>query len=981
MKRSWLVAGILASMLVGAARSQAALSVVAPPDRLALPGAFVTLVFRVSSGTAGTAHIEVASEHGYPLLAPAGMLAVRAGVATPVPVTVEIPVHAPALTVDEVTLTATLSGQTATASTRVTVGERRGLQLQAPGQVSLSSGTVPLTVVNSGNVVETLTLQLTVSGTTVSTRSLVVKPGGRRTVHVAVHRAGSYEAVALVDGKPLARAVIRVRQTGVPAPPPLKLEADVSGSVTTTGSWGFAVRLHGPLSDYAGTRAAFFANNPEASFLSVDAPHWSATAGALSRPPLSLPLPSEIGVRASYDAAPWSVGSAASWVGGDRFSGYVFGGRHDEHQTASAAVGMHAGTPMAAASASQRFSTHSWSADAQLLDGAVSGSLTLGQNVGGPAVSASFGVTASTLFTPYGRVRFEASYSDPEATLYGRVDAPAGRDAVWAAHAGAVLDLPTVLSGRLYLSLQGGTDKSFASLGYATDLPGGWHTSTLAGVTQSRGDLGLRAASSWTYAVGPNNTLGADADVTFVPATGGTSGRIAARYAEQFGPVVTSLTGGWDLGRATVGLGAAAQWQAASWGLQGVVNAAYDTRTGSVSASVGLSGRVAADLAVPAGLVALAGGRRQGLLEGEVAAGPAGIPDVRVKVGSYVVRTDASGRFSAHLPPGPVQVSLELASVPIQYRVDGPLERNVTIADHRTSTVDFTLVASAAIRGTVLLDSNGDGKADRPAVPGSGTVLLDTGSGPPQVLPVGSDGTFQARGLYPGAATLELANLPPATSVEGAARVTVRLQPGKVSAVGFLEVPPTATAQMFSPSSFRITRVRTQVGRVPPGAAPVIRVDVQGHADRVSVDANGSEYALSAHDGTWSGRLPVPRDARAGVFRFDVVAQSGADRSRRQGQLLVEPGAPLYDVRTSSPAEAGSTLAVSIAAYTDVASVTVTSPFGGTVDASRSEPGQWTASIAIPKDAASQVGSVVVTLHTTDHGDIVATTRIRVVAP
>ncbi|MEJ2290216.1 MAG: hypothetical protein P8Y05_00710, partial [Deinococcales bacterium] len=333
------LACLLAALLGTAAWAQAAsIEVNAPPDRLALPGAFVTLVYMVNSSTTGQAQVEVTSQRGYTLLAPPPTLKLSAGVSAPVPVTVEIPEGAPALTVDAVTVSVTMTGVKAEGTVHVTVGEKRGVAIQAASTVPASAGEVTFTVVNQGNVEEKGTFLVTQNGTKVLERVVTLAGSARQDVTVPVATAGSYQATFSVGGKELARALTRVVQEGVPAPPPIQLHADVTGSLDTSAAWGFSVRVKGPLSDYLTTSGALYADRPRSSSLSLDAAGWQASIGALGAAPLGLSLPSALGVRGAYKDGPWTIGGGATWIGSNQFAGYVFGGRKDEHTVYAGAL-------------------------------------------------------------------------------------------------------------------------------------------------------------------------------------------------------------------------------------------------------------------------------------------------------------------------------------------------------------------------------------------------------------------------------------------------------------------------------------------------------------------------------------------------------------------------------------------------------------------------------------------------------------------
>ena len=120
-----------------------------------------------------------------------------------------------------------------------------------------------------------------------------------------------------------------------------------------------------------------------------------------------------------------------------------------------------------------------------------------------------------------------------------------------------------------------------------------------------------------------------------------------------------------------------------------------------------------------------------------------------VKVGPYTVRTGKDGRFDVQLPPGDVRLALDLTSLPIQYQVEGPLERTVTLAARHNAHADFPVVASAALTGSVLLDSDGNGAPDTP--PKSGEAPSSSRRGPAARAPSKSTRTeiSSRAGCYP----------------------------------------------------------------------------------------------------------------------------------------------------------------------------------------------------------------------------------------
>ncbi len=630
---------------------------------------------------------------------------------------------------------------------------------------------------------------------------------------------------------------------------------------------------------------------------------------------------------------------------------------------------MHAGQPMVVVMASRNHEASGWKIGATLLDGSISGSGSARQVDPGTHGTASFAVGASQLFTDYGTLQITAGYSDTLASLYGSFTAPIGSQAVGNAKGGTILRLPISIAGSLYLHLQGGTDESFTSLGYAAALDNGWQTADNIAITDVNGPLGVRASTSWTYVAGPGNSLGADVNLVYTPSDGGLTGRAAARYAAGFGPATVSVSGGWDLGQGTVGIGSALSWDGGPWSLQVNGDAGLDTVTDALSFGFGLTGHVAVDVDVPEAIVGATGGRKLGTIEGLVHAGSKGLPNVTVRVGPYRVRTDRDGRFRVQLPPGKVHLQLQLVSLPIQYQVEDTLDRDVTLVERQTSHIDFPVVASSGLTGSVLLDNDGNGTADTPPRSGGGTVLLTAGAGSPRALPVDASGTFVARGLLPGTATLQLSNLPLGSKVEGAGTQTITLRAGTVSHATFLVEPAVVSAPVFRASSFRVRSIETEIAKVPPGAAPLVTVKVQGHADSVNVVVNGAEHPLTGDGDTWTGRVPVPLDAKNGMLRYQVVARASGGTSRRDAQLLVVPSADAASAKAIGPGRPGGGQKVIVTVYLKANGVELASPFGDQVEASETQPGRWTALLPIPSGTTPDIYSARYAVTTQDGRD------------
>lgn len=639
---------------------------------------------------------------------------------------------------------------------------------------------------------------------------------------------------------------------------------------------------------------------------------------------------------------------AATSVSGGRYSGYGFGLWQDSNRVLGGAVGMHSGTPLASLAANIHGVRSRWSAWAQLLDRGLSASLRASERSEVTSSTASFSVQANDLFLPHGQLTTSASYSDSDATLYGSLTAPIGPDAPWRARGGAVLRLPWRLPGDLFLGMQGGTDESYVHLVYSSVSRSGWQTADQVGVTSDTNGFGVGTKLSVTYVAARQSNLGGDIDLTYYPGSGRTTGRASARYASALGPASLSVGSTWDLASSTLSAGGTLTWNDSPWQLEGTANASYDTALGTLSAALGLSAHVDIDVEVPGAIVGAAGGRRLGTLRGRLHAGAKGVAGVEIHVGHYTVRTGPDGTFSVQLPPGPVHVALDLASLPVQYQTVGKLDRTIEVVAKQSARVDFPVEESAGIRGVVLFDADGDGQPDSPARPAGGTVTLHAANGGSQTKAVDQNGGFAWRGLLPGKATVVLSNLPLGQQAEGAPIQTITLRAGDVKQVVFLVRPASASATVFEAQHLRIRKIQVEAVTVPPGAAPLITVEVQGQASSVSLESGKTRHSLTLENGTWTGRIPIPLDTAAGVFPYVVAAQSGSTTATRQGQLMVDESADAVTVSVSGQTVAGGSLTVDLEVLLNARSVSVQLPFTGAVPAVVRSPGHWQARVRLP---------------------------------
>lgn len=970
------------------------LSVVSPPGRLVQPGTFATFTFGVSSSTLTTATVEVTSARGFRLLSPPPSVELPPGSVVPLAVTEEIPASASALSVDTLSLTITSGRATAEGTVRITVAAKSSLSLDAPAQATIESHEMAGAVVNAGNVTEDVTLEVSQADTTILQKSFAVAPASRVPITVPIAVEGAYSWTLSTAKGVVTRRLTEVTSQGVPEPPPLHLRGQLSAGVGSDATWNGDLTLRGPLSDYLTVDASLYGENLMASSLALSSDSWRVRVGALDRGPFSATLPQGFGVRAAIplsetvgpggDGSRTWLGATVSSLGGQTYAGYLdlANGIGSNNETAVAA-GLDAGQPMVAVHLRRKAGTVEWVSDGSLLDGSVNASLNLSGRVPRADAIGTLGIRGTALNTVNGMLGFAASYSEAKATVYGSVDAPIGRDATWNAQGGMVVSLPSSVPGALHLALQGGTQQSYAALEYGVSF-GGLQTTESIGATSTSLGFGWRLTSLLSYSAGPDNTIGFDADVSYVPSAGATLGRVDGHFARILGPATLAIDSNWDLTSHEIGLGASVSLQTGWLTTLASADGSYQLDTRYLGFDFRLTGSVPIDIVVPDSIVAAAGGRRFGTLRLHVHAGAQGISGIRIHVGPYVVHTGADGAAEARLRPGTVKIQIDLASLPIQYRLVGAQSLTRQIVAKESTSADFPVVVAAALKGRVLQDTNGDGVPDSPAVPIPATIVLTPAEGSPEVLTAGSDGAFEARGLVPGTATLGLAGLPLGASAEAPKPQTVTFQAGHVTDVTLLVRPAIASAKTFSSSSLRIRNVAVQVMHAPPGSAPLLTVEVQGDAQSVVASAVGKQIKLqrllaapaaappktpTTSGGVspdtaagltavtrWVARLALPEDMKEGPVTVTVTARNGSRTSTRQAQLIVDKAAPFMSATSPAAVTPGGTAEIVVAVYSAVRSVSVTSPFRPSpVAATEAAPGTWTAHLAVPATATRGV--------------------------
>ena len=971
---------LFACLLGGFALAQ--VSVQAPAERFVAPGEFVTLVFRIGADAEVELAGEARSAQDWTILRQPGTLTVAPGKAKPVAVTVTVPEDAAAFSTDTVTLDLNSDGVSASAEVTLTVNESRSLDLIVPGEVVLSDEGFTVIVDNQGNVSEQATLELNQTGETVEVREVAVGAKERLEQTFFVEEAGSYLLILKGEGGSLTKSLSVIR-FGVPPPEKLLLGGEVSLGLSTDGSWETDVLLEGPLSDFALLEAHLSAPEWRRSFAELETEDFSVRVGDGYRSPFRLRFPADFGVAGSYTTLPWTVGGALGWVRANEFSGYAVGNYEDDITLASVGLGMRSGRLLAGAHLGVEQARTRVRSDLLVREGALNASF----NATGEALLAGteayreVGVAINSLFEEGASSQVQASYTVGDLSVYADASIPLSKQAALDLNVGVSDLIATSLPGQLGFGVQAGLSSSFANLRYYTALDSRWRTSNQLGVVLDNDGLGV-ALNTFVSQTG-DDFVGFDAQVTYYPGSSAVRGRIGARAQASFDEVELFGNGGWDLTERSVGLTGGAVWRSGAWRVSGDTDLSYSYApdTQPLSFSLSVEGSYLFTLPVPERVSDFAGGRRVGTLIGEVKAGDTPIAGVEVRVGRYRILTGEDGTFEVELPPEDYEVRLDIATLPVTYRLQTAAETTTTVTLQEETTLAFEAVETAALRGRVLQDSDADGTPDDPPQGSAAQLSLLDAEGLRRVVSAGSDGTFEIRGLVPGEVSLTLANVGLGTNIVGSNTNTVELSAGVVSETQFLVQPVSRTGKSFTSSRLRIRSLTPEVDRVPAGTAPLVSVVVQGEAESVTLETPTQTADLTWGGEAWVGRVPLPADAPAGVFSYTALARAGDSETSRRGQIVIDGAADATEYTVSSPVRSGNPFTVEVTTYFDAQSVVATSPLLGDITLESEDGGSWTGSVTVPEDAADDTFTLSIQATRADGVSYEEEATFRVLAP
>jgi hypothetical protein len=975
-------------LLVLASAHAQPLEIAAPPDRFAGPGEYVTLVFRLTAATPVEVEVAAETERGWPVLRQAGTVRLEAGRSTPVVVTVEVPADAPASATEFVRLRVDVGAERLERQVALTVTELLDLRLEAPREVVLGPEGLTVVAINGGNAADAVAIELRRGTEVVQRRALTLEPGAREDVAFELKDDGSHSVVLTGERGGEVRRSVNVLRFGVAEPESFALAADLGLGLTTSGSRFSTLTVKGALSDFATLDARVDAPSWRRSFAQVTLQHGSLRVGGGWRDPFGLGLPGAFGIAGTWSGDGWGAAAALGHVSGDRFAGAVAGSWTADALSVAAGIGVVEGSPLLAVRAEHAVAERKVVASAGWDRGG--GSLATRAELRDDDGTIDLRAEARGIGTDRLRLDVGVRYRFGDDVLYAdggwsQVGGPA-----WSGRAGGAFAITADLPGTLRLGMQLGVHESFAQLGHRIDVRGGWQAAHALGARVDGDGVGVTFDAGWTRSGADH--LAFDARVAYRPTADRLTGRVGGRYQVELDAWTANASAGWDVGQRALGASAGLAWRDGAWRTEvdASVGYAWGAAAGRWTASATFTGGYAWRWPLPPAVSDAFGGRRVGAVRGRVvvvgADGPGGaeavgLAGVIVEIGRYRVATDEDGAFAIDLPPGRYPAAVVAATVPVAVRLLDAPRTEVEVRLREVSEVAWQATRTTVLSGRVLEDRDGDGVADDPPRGVAARLLLTDAEGLRRVLVTDADGAFSARGLVRGEAELLLLDMPAGATVVGEERRTVRLAAGEAAVVEFLVQPLVVVARSFAAQALRIRGAAVEAERVPPGAAPLVRVEVQGDVRSVVVESAVGSVTLLRQDGVWVGRVGVPTDAPDGVWPFTLVARGVDGEAMRRGQLVVAGDATAVALASDGPVRPGGGLRLTLTAFLDVERVTVGSPFGEALQLEETEPGRWEAVLAVPSDAEDAIWTLDADVVSADGRGFTAQARFRVLAP
>ena len=694
-RRMFILYAILTLLSVSLAQSTP-LTLSAPNNRFAAPNDFVTLVFSAETAEVRNVEAEARSSLSWQILRQPGTLSLSPGQRRPIAITLAVPADAPAFAENTVTLELTGDGFELSAQSVITVSEQSSLSLEAPDTVVLGPEGFGVTLINRGNVVSAVRLELRRQNKIIEVRERELAPQQRVEERLEVTQEGTHTLV-LVGGAEEVRKTLSVTRFGVPPPQPFILSAEASASLSNEG-WQGELSADGPLSDFTDLAARIDAKDILSSYAALTGERWTAQLGGSPSDPYRLGLGAGTGVSGSYRAPRWSVAGAFGHAP-TGVSGYAAGAYQSPTTLVAGGLGMKASGPQFSVSSAFNLGLFSLEADARYAD-TLSASLEVEKGLSSGSVR---GQVEAHLLSDEAALSARLDLYGPSEALYvdGTLPLSEGERAarkVWRVGLrDRFVDAPNL--GEFTLGLEVGNKEGFAKLDYETSLAHGWQADAQLGVVYDAFGVGLRGATRWSQTSEDYYSLGGN--LTYYPDTAYLDGQLDLKLQATHAPFTFFSNSTWDLSRKSLGLNAGTVLYSGPWRVDVAGNASYGYGAVDTPFALGLtlSSSFSFDVGVPREVSEFAGGRRVGVVRGIVRSDVGPLADVEIRVGRFRLLTDEAGRYRAEVEPGPYEVSLEVASLPITYRLIGEETRSVEVELKGEVVQDFRLARTAALWG------------------------------------------------------------------------------------------------------------------------------------------------------------------------------------------------------------------------------------------------------------------------------------------
>lgn len=932
----------------------------APPERVVTPGEFVTLVFRVDASSVSTAGVTTVLPPGWRAVRATETIDLSPRATTPIVLTMGVPAFAMAETTEHVRVRVEAPDGVAEASVGLTVATRHDFDLEAPREIILDSDPFTVLVRNTGNVVAAIDVDVRRAGRPIASQRVSVDPGEAVSVGFDLDIEGSYVVTATGADGMLERRTLAVVRLGGPTRTPFSLDGSLAVRATSHARGEAVVRLAGAVSDALRVEARVDAAALDRSHVELQSETVDVRIGPGWRDVFRVGLVSDSIVAATLRRPTWTTGALVAGPVEEPTTFAVAASHAWPDVEVAGAAGWHRGAPIVAMRTDVARENASMAGAWRLQEEVHTWSLRTVADTEVGTTSLDLGGTAFGSERANVTVDLQHLHGSTRFYLQGRL--PLVDASAWDGRVGVATTFERDDAGDVRLSGHIGNRERQLRVEYREAFLGDWRFAAAVG---GRLDAaGSRLLTEVRIIRTPRPRYASyEVRLQLSPETLQWDAWLATQHERASGPWTWSVSGAWNATDQRLAGTAALERTVAPWTVAVTTRARYDygLDTDPWAVEVALRARYEWSWAVPEPITALAGGRRAGVVEGRIEGAGAQVGGVRIEVGPYRLETDDVGRFEVALPPGTYDFRLDSRSLPLVARLlDDPSQAVIVAAGERTEVV-WRAAQTTVLEGAVLESRGPDAAPDEPTRGVPARLLVVDGEGLRRIVTTGADGRFSVRGLMPGPVTVRLVEVPTGATIIGDAERSVVLGAGSAGSVEFTVQPVRARAQSFTERALRIRSVSLDRSRVPPGSAPLVRVEVAGDADEVVLRYADATAVLAPIDGVWQGRLAVPASLPDGPFAFNAVAVAGTTEASRRAQVEVDGSSPAIEVLTDAPVRAGETLRIEAHAVLDLIALDAWIEPDVAAAFHEATAGQWVAEVLIPRDAPDGISEVRIT--------------------